>query len=504
MRCVSYTRFVSSLTEKEVPPDIIRLQNERIERFAKGNGWTISQKYSDRKNDKKAETAFLQMKQDAMNRQFDMVITDSFYRFGKSIAVARNAASSLFFPAGIHFAVAEDEFCSAGKSQQDVDQYIAEKYAEYRTKTRWSALMAKREEGFFNVHDERYGYLLSDDRRQLVIDEEAAKVIREAYTMMAEGMDMRSIADALNRKGYDPPARHLEKVSKKRRFTGRALVWTANSVKTITGCRQYLGRTVKKVNDKYVEYEIPAIIDQGLFDKAAETRKRNFHSSPKERPQPNALRFLIRDRASGQSMICISYGKYRNDRRFCIGRRNKDESISYDRVLAEVTDLLKREIRQAANAAAMIDSEEGRAVYDERRMQITADMQRLVRKISDASEERIRSERADGDDDRHFLSEDNDRCLMVLEDAFQENLQQLRKLDTAFKDNPWIRLYRDIELSEELKNADARKWIEAVWVRDFKYVTADMKEQDWKQMLPAQWRKEGGTYGEEEQKDIRK
>ena len=489
MRCVSYTRFASSLAENDTPPDIIRQQNKRIEQFAKDNSWTILQKYSDRKNDKKAEMAFLQLKQDGMSRKFDLVIMDSFYRFGKSIAVARNLLVSIFFPAGIHFAVAQDNFCSVGKTAEDVERYIAWKYADYRTTTRWMAHMTKREEGFFNVHDERYGYLLSEDRRQLVIDEEAAAVIREVYQLTVDGIYMRRIAEILNEKGYDTPAIHLEKVSGKRRFMGKAKTWTANSVKTISNCPEYLGKVTKKVNDEFVEYQIPPIIDKEVFDKAAEMRRLHYHGSPTSRPMPNALRFLIRDKNTGQSMICISYGKYKDNRFFCTNRKKGERRIPYEEVLAKVTELLRKEQEQAIHAAVMLDSEEGRMLYEAQRQKIVREMRRLVGQISKISEIRIRAEQEESNADSSALIIETDQLLAELEGAFQKSLTELKDLETAFWDNPWIELFKTIEIAGEIQNAQMKKWVENVWVLDFSTVTIDVNYRKWKDMLPAKLKK---------------
>lgn len=66
MRCVSYTRTVSCMENGEIPKDIISQQNQRIQDYIKKRGWTLGKKYSDRKKDVYEETAYLQMKMDAI------------------------------------------------------------------------------------------------------------------------------------------------------------------------------------------------------------------------------------------------------------------------------------------------------------------------------------------------------------------------------------------------------------------------------------------------------
>ena len=77
MRCVSYTRTVSCLREKEIPSDIINQQNKRIQEFIKQKGWSLVKKYSDRKKDEFEDGAFLEMRQDAIGRQFDCLVEET-------------------------------------------------------------------------------------------------------------------------------------------------------------------------------------------------------------------------------------------------------------------------------------------------------------------------------------------------------------------------------------------------------------------------------------------
>lgn len=498
MRCVSYTRFVSSMPETETPSNIIKQQNDRIGKFAREHTWSISQKYSDRKNDKNADAAFKQMKQDGMARDFDLLIIDSFYRLGTNVAVAKNLLFEVFYPSGIHFAVVEDDFCSMGKSQAELKKYFAEKYADHRTKIRWSAIMEKREEGFFNVHDERYGYLLSNDHRELVIDEEAAMVIREVFQMTADGMTMAQIADSLNERGYDSPAIHLEKVSQKKRFKGHKEYWTANTVKTVSSCSQYLGKTRKKIRDDYVEYDIPQIVDDDLYQKALEAKRKHFHGCPHNRAAFNPFKFIIFDKRTGESLLCVTNQENRSKRYFCIGRKSTDPTIPFETVYEEVLRIIKREIEQSRNVAAMLCTEEAEIIYNEKKKAITRSLRRIMKHVSDISEERIQLNSETDAEEIRRITDDTEQRLKELEVKYLKKLDEMNSIEKAFKNNPWCNLYKDIVIDENFDDTRIRKLVEAVWVRDIKFVTADMKEQEWKSMLPRNWRKGESANGTKE------
>ena len=66
MRCASYARYMSCIPQKEIPSDIIRQQNERIQKYIKLNKWELTQKYADRKQDMEADDAFREMQKDGV------------------------------------------------------------------------------------------------------------------------------------------------------------------------------------------------------------------------------------------------------------------------------------------------------------------------------------------------------------------------------------------------------------------------------------------------------
>lgn len=79
--------FVSvGIPQKEIPSDIIRQQNERIQKYIKLNKWELTQKYADRKQDMEADDAFREMQKDGVNRKFDMIVVDSLFRCGANVS----------------------------------------------------------------------------------------------------------------------------------------------------------------------------------------------------------------------------------------------------------------------------------------------------------------------------------------------------------------------------------------------------------------------------------
>lgn len=77
MKWVSYTRSISSRIGEENPSNTIAEQNERIARYLKKRGCSVSEKYSDRKRTAEATEGFDKLVQDGMARKFDAVAVDS-------------------------------------------------------------------------------------------------------------------------------------------------------------------------------------------------------------------------------------------------------------------------------------------------------------------------------------------------------------------------------------------------------------------------------------------
>ena len=135
MRCVSYTRMTSCKEDGKIPADIIKQQDQHIQEYLKKQGWTLSAKYCDRKKDTEENTAFEELTKDGINRKFDMVVVDSIDRCGRTISCADDVLVKTFVPAGIHFAVVQDEFISIGKTKEELYEYIKKaRYAAVQLK----------------------------------------------------------------------------------------------------------------------------------------------------------------------------------------------------------------------------------------------------------------------------------------------------------------------------------------------------------------------------------
>ena len=155
MRCVSYTRTTSCKEDGKIPADIIKQQDQHIQEYLKKQGWTLSAKYCDRKKDTEENTAFEELTKDGIDRKFDMVVVDSIDRCSRTISCADDVLVKTFVPAGIHFAVVQDEFISIGKTKEELYEYIKKaRYEAVQLKGMREYAIREQLEGLYTVHDE--------------------------------------------------------------------------------------------------------------------------------------------------------------------------------------------------------------------------------------------------------------------------------------------------------------------------------------------------------------
>ena len=114
MRCVSYTRSISGSYEKinaaASIPDLrvlepcknITDQNLEIAEYMKQKRWTVSKKYSDRRQDGSEVSSFNRLIADGIDRNYDLVVTWSMFFFGEDVQAAVDLLLDIFYPAGIH------------------------------------------------------------------------------------------------------------------------------------------------------------------------------------------------------------------------------------------------------------------------------------------------------------------------------------------------------------------------------------------------------------------
>lgn len=174
MKCVSYTR---TLPWKNHQGELaIAEQNQRIAAYlAEHKELDLLKKYSDRKNDEKARTAFDQMTDDGVERKFDCIIVASMYYCGPDFPAARQAIKETLYATGIDLIVLDEGLDTRTASRKEVEDYFEAKRCEMHAEIIWKVWLSRF--GIWSTqctrktYPKRYGLPCSAKKKQAMLSE---------------------------------------------------------------------------------------------------------------------------------------------------------------------------------------------------------------------------------------------------------------------------------------------------------------------------------------------
>ncbi|MCX4325345.1 MAG: recombinase family protein, partial [Lachnospiraceae bacterium] len=157
--------------------------------------------------------AFQSMLEDIRQGKVDCVVVKDLSRFGRNYIESGRYIEKIFPMLGVRFIAVNDGYDSlAGKSQTDeivipFKNLINDAYCRDISVKIRSHLDIKRRKGEFIGSFAVFGYQKDEgDHNRLVVDEYAAKVVRDIFAWKRAGMSQQGIADRLNREGVLCPA----------------------------------------------------------------------------------------------------------------------------------------------------------------------------------------------------------------------------------------------------------------------------------------------------------
>ena len=493
MRVVSYTRTTSCFPgETGQPSDIIAVQNRHIADYAGEHGWKVDEKYSDRKHDNEEDSAFRRLLEDGMRRKFDMVIVDSVFRAGKDLWDAREVLLQTFYYADISFAVVEDDFIASGRKREDVDNYFAEKYSLYRKAHIVHQVRERNKNGILCWNDEKYGYRLSEDNRELIINPETAPVVNRIFRMYAERKTPLEIADILTE----------EKILKPKAAKGtRAKVkepyrWSALTISRLIKNTAYAGFWEKTIYGVRHAFTNEPIVSRELFDTVQRIRRENESTAVKRNPVcRNRYAGLVCDSREG---FCLHLRTVKSGEQYFVYDRNQRERGGDRHVLVAdvdvaVTRALREEKERAARIAALIRSEgKERCTLAKEKLKQAYRNRAMV--ISDAEKERmdlaarVQTGEAAGEE-LADLTRKNDALIHGLEEEFKKYPGKLLRLETAYStQNPWLTLMLSWEVDMPLSRETLCRFVSKIMLDRLTTIQVELKEREWFHELPKDWR----------------
>ena len=217
MKVAIYCRLSEEDRNKQFETDdsnSIQNQKSMLLQYAMDQGWDVYNIYSDDDYagaDRK-RPEFNKLLEDAENKKFNIVLCKTQSRFTRELELVEKYIHGLFPLWGIRFVSIVDNADTANKGNKksrQINGLVNEWYLEDMSDNIKSVLTNRRKNGFHIGAFALYGYKKDPDQKgHLIIDEEAAVVVREVFTLFSQGMGKTAIARLLNDRGIPNPTEY--------------------------------------------------------------------------------------------------------------------------------------------------------------------------------------------------------------------------------------------------------------------------------------------------------
>lgn len=217
MKAAIYCRLSEEDRNKlHINDDSCSIQNQKtmLLQYAKAQGWEIFDIYSDDDytGADRRRPQFNRLLEDAKAHKFDIVLCKTQSRFTRELELVETYIHGLFPIWGIRFVSIVDNADTdnkGNKKARQINGLVNEWYLEDMSENIRSVLTSRRQNGFHIGSFAPYGYR-KDPRQKghLLIDPEAAKIVKEVFTLFSQGYGKTAIARILNDRGVPNPTEY--------------------------------------------------------------------------------------------------------------------------------------------------------------------------------------------------------------------------------------------------------------------------------------------------------
>ena len=254
MKAAIYCRLSKEDEDKIGESESIQNQKSMLLQYALENGFDIYQIYSDEDYSgiDRNRPAFNSMLQAASEHQFDVVLAKTQSRFTRDMELVEKYLHGKFMEWGIRFIAVVDHVDTndtANKKSRQINGLINEWYLEDLSTNVRSVLDHKRKEGLFIGSFALYGYCKDPEAKgKLVVDPEAAEIVKRIFSMALSGIGAHKIARILNDEKVPSPTAYKQMngihyhIAAKNRNVG---LWSSPTVYQMLHNQTYAGNLVQ-------------------------------------------------------------------------------------------------------------------------------------------------------------------------------------------------------------------------------------------------------------------
>lgn len=412
---------LSKEDENEGPSESVNNQRSLLHEFVQQQRLSVYDTYVDDgwSGTNFDRPGFQRMIADIEAKKVNMVITKDLSRLGRDYILTGHYMERYFPEHRVRYISLLDGIdTGVDSTANDITPFRAimnDMYAKDISKKISSVKHDKQRKGLFIGGKPVYGYKMHPtEKNKIVIDQEAAPIVRRIFGMALEGESCRQIAARLNAEGVPTPATYAGlPVGKPGPYTG---LWSSERISDMLQNETYVGNMVqgrsRKINYKtkkcvrqprkdwvVVEGTHEPIIDRETFDKVQllvssrrHTRSRTYDFLLKglifchECGYPLAV--INRKTAAGEDrlfFVCRTYQRF-TKAGVCTSHTIKEETVT-KAVVDKVQEVCQRYLQkerllpmaqaEVEKAAAQADDERERAALQSKLDSLTAHLDRV-------------------------------------------------------------------------------------------------------------------------------
>ena len=450
---------------------------------------------------------FNRLMDDVKAGRVNCIVVKDLSRFGRDYLETGNYLEKIFPFLGVRFISINDNYDSFNPENSNEGLIISLKnllndvYTKDISKKIISTFRERQSKGEFLGAYVSYGYSRPDDGTyKLVVDEEAALVIRQIYQWKVEGLSDTTIARRLNDMGIPSPSKYkyLKGEWKNARYNNN--IWQRQAIKAITENEVYLGHKIygkiqaslyegkrksRVPRDEWtiIENDHEPIIDQETFD-IVHARRLEVYKEFTERLEQNKhfenTENIFKDIAICGDCKCklVRRRRIKNDELYyyfsCTtyetnsGYKCTRKHIVETDMIKAVYAAIRSQIDMVASVDDILRKVNSDASYENRKDNLANEIRKVKAQI-----ERLTSLRSSLYDDyiEQLLTEQEylyakikyEKDEVALKDRLNELLLQQKKYDQTYSyENQWLSSFRAFRDEKELTKEMVAALIETV------------------------------------------
>ena len=347
---------------------------------------------------------FQRLKEDVVSGKVNCVIVKDLSRFARNAAGSGNYIDDLFVRHRVRFISINNGLDTMSGEMNaatrcitvGVTNVLNESVSATTSVNVRGSLNVRRNNGDFIGSFASYGYIKDpEDRHKLIVDEEAAAVVRMIFEMFVSGVSIYEITYQLNEMGLPNPSSYKKQKGMNYRHQSGEItdgMWPESSVRRILKNEMYIGNMVQGKNTK-ISYKIKqcvavpkeewyvvegtheAIIDTETFEKAQSLFNHNIRRSS-EKDEVDLFAGFVKCADCGRAM-----GKKSND--------NKNREYHYYRC-----ETAKKTRRKACtNHTIRIDKmEKAVLVFLQKMVEVATEYDEMIKAINSGAKRKTKTD----------------------------------------------------------------------------------------------------------------